>query len=78
MSAWFNKFDQSIIENSVIFDNVKIGKRVRLNKCIPDKHVVIPDGEIIGDNLQKDQQQFSVTDDDIVIIPQGYILNKQD
>jgi len=68
--------DQSIIENSVIFDNVKIGKKVRLNKCIIDKHVVIPDGEVIGDNLQKDRKRFSVTDNGIVIIPQGYVFKK--
>ena len=69
--------DQSIVENSVIFDNVKIGKKVRLNKCIIDKHVVIPDGEVIGDNLEKDRKRFSVTDSGIVIIPQGYTFNKQ-
>ena len=68
--------DQSIVENSVIFDNVKIGKKVRLNKCIIDKHVVIPDGEVIGDNLEKDRKRFSVTDSGIVIIPQGYTFNK--
>jgi len=66
--------DQSIVENSVIFDNVKIGERVRLNKCIVDKNVTIPDGEIIGDNLTKDRERFTITDTGIVIIPQNYVF----
>ena len=66
--------DQSIVENSVIFDNVKIGERVRLNKCIVDKNITIPDGEIIGDNLTKDRERFTITDTGIVIIPQNYVF----
>jgi len=64
--------DGSMIENSVIFDNVKIGKSVRLNKCIVDKHVVIPNGEIIGYDLAKDRKRFTVTENGIVVIPLGY------
>ena len=64
--------DGSMIENSVIFDNVKIGKHVKLNKCIVDKHVSIPNGESIGYDLAKDRKRFTVTETGIVVIPQGY------
>ncbi|MDH5765048.1 MAG: glucose-1-phosphate adenylyltransferase [Gammaproteobacteria bacterium] len=64
--------ENSIVENSVVFDNVKIGKNVRLNKCIVDKDVVIPDKETIGQNLDIDRQRFTVTDNNIVVVPQGY------
>lgn len=64
--------DGSMVENCVIFNNVKVGKNVKLNKCIIDKHVTIPDGEAIGYDLVKDRQRFTVTEDDIVVIPQGY------
>ena len=66
--------DESQIINSVLFDNVKIGKNVKINKCIIDKGVVVPDGEIIGDNIEKDKQRFTVTETGIVVIPQGYVF----
>ena len=64
--------DESLVENSVLFDNVKVGRRVNLNKCIIDKHVVIPDGEVIGYDLAEDRKRFTVTEEGIVVIPQGY------
>ena len=67
--------DETLIENSILFDSVKVGSNVRLNKCIIDKHVHIPDNEVIGYDLEKDKQRFDVTGDDIIIIPQGYTFN---
>lgn len=64
--------DGSIIENCVIFDNVKIGRNVKLNRCIIDKHVNIPDGEVIGFDAIEDSKRFTVTDSGIVVIPQAY------
>jgi glucose-1-phosphate adenylyltransferase len=64
--------DQAMVSNSVIFSNVKVGKKVRLNNCIIDKHVTIPDGEIIGFDLDKDRERFTVTDKGIVVIPEHY------
>lgn len=66
--------DQALISNSVIFSDVSIGKKVRLNKCIIDKHVNIPDGEIIGFDPASDREKFTVTDSGIVVIPRGYIF----
>ena len=68
--------DGSIIENSVIFSDVKIGKHVRLNKCIVDKNVSIPDGEIIGYDKTKDKQRFTVTETGIIVVPSGYVFEK--
>lgn len=68
--------EESLVHKSVIFDNVKIGKNVKLNKCIVDKNVTIPDNEIIGHNIIEDQKRFTVTDNGIVIIPQGYIFSR--
>lgn len=64
--------DLSIVENSVLFDNVKIGKQVKLNQCIIDKNVSVPDGESIGIDLIKDRKRFTVTEENIVVVPQGY------
>ena len=64
--------DQAVVLNSVIFSNVKVGKKVRLNNCIIDKHVTIPDGEVIGFDLDRDRERFTVTDKGIVVIPEHY------
>ena len=66
--------DESQIINSVLFDGVKIGKNVTINKCIIDKGVIVPDGEVIGSDIKKDKQRFTVTESGIVVIPQGYIF----
>ena len=66
--------DSSIVESSVLFDNVKVGKNVRLYKCIIDKDVVVPNNESIGYDLAKDKERFTVTENDIVVVPQGYVF----
>lgn len=66
--------DESQITNSVLFDGVKVGKEVKIIRCIIDKNVIIPDGEIIGEDLEKDRKRFTVTESGIIVIPQGYIF----
>lgn len=67
--------DEALVEDCVLFDNVKIGKTVHLKKCIVDKNVFIPEGEKIGVDLEKDRERFTVTENDIVIIPKGYVFS---
>ena len=64
--------DQALVSNSVIFSNVRIGKKARLKNCIVDKHVVIPDGEVIGFDPARDRERFSVSENGIVVIPEHY------
>lgn len=68
--------DGSIVENSVIFDNVKLGKNVKINHCIIDKYVTVPDNEIIGYDLERDRQRFTVSEKGIVVIPRGYVFKR--
>lgn len=60
--------DQAVVANSVIFSNVRVGKKARINNCIIDKHVIIPDGEIIGFDPVRDRERFTVTDKGIIVI----------
>jgi len=64
--------DGSIVENCVLFEGVNIGKKVKLYKCIIDKGVTVPDGESIGIDNQKDKERFSISENGIVVVPQGY------
>lgn len=64
--------DRALVTNSVIFSDVRVGKKVRLNNCIIDKHVTIPDGEVIGFDPEQDRERFSVSDNGIVVVPKNY------
>jgi len=68
--------DGSMIENCVVFDNVKICKHTRLNKCIIDKNVTIADGDVTGYDQNKDKQRFTVTDSGIVVIASDYHFHR--
>lgn len=59
--------------NSIIMDRVFIGKNCKINMAIIDKEVVIPEGVVIGYNLEEDKKRFHVDEEsNIVVIPKGY------
>ncbi len=59
------------IEDSIVFENVNIGRHCKIRRTIVDKHVDIPAGSVIGYDLDKDRRQFHVSESGIVIIPKG-------
>jgi glucose-1-phosphate adenylyltransferase len=52
--------ENAVVEDSILFDGVRIGVGVKLKRCIVDKHVQIPPGESIGINTAVDSVRFSV------------------
>ncbi|MGB5600203.1 MAG: glucose-1-phosphate adenylyltransferase [Thiothrix litoralis] len=58
----------SSIKDSVILPKVSIGKNCRITKAIIDKGTVIPDGTIIGEDLELDRKRFHVTPEGIVLV----------
>jgi glucose-1-phosphate adenylyltransferase len=62
-----NSFSE--VEESVLFEGVRIGRHARLKKCIVDKDVEIPSGVEIGFNAEADRRRFFVTDNGLVVIP---------
>lgn len=45
-----------------------------LKNCIVDKNVKIPPGEKIGHNLTLDQQRFTISRNEVVVVPKDYIF----
>jgi glucose-1-phosphate adenylyltransferase len=43
-----------------------------LQRCIVDKDVVIPDGEQIGFDKERDAERFTVSESGVVVVPKGY------
>ena len=62
----------AVVENSLLFQGVTVGEGAQLQRCIIDKHVVIPAGEKIGFDRERDAERFTVSDRGIVVIPKGY------
>lgn len=60
----------SLVEDSILFENVNVGRHVKIKRAIIDKNVVIPEGTSIGYDLDADRKRgYTVTDSGIVVVP---------
>ncbi|WP_043430220.1 glucose-1-phosphate adenylyltransferase [Cystobacter fuscus] len=64
-----NSFSE--IEDSLLFENVTIGRRCRIRRAIIDKNVEIPQETTIGYDIEEDRRRFHVTSGGVVVIPKG-------
>jgi glucose-1-phosphate adenylyltransferase len=62
------------IADSILFDDVEVGRHCRIRRAIIDKHVKIPAGTEIGYDPKEDRHRFTVSEDGIVIISKNMIL----
>jgi glucose-1-phosphate adenylyltransferase len=59
----------SVVENSILFDGVDVGRHCRIRKAIIDKEVKIPQNSTIGYDLNHDRARgFTVTEQGVVVI----------
>jgi len=58
----------SLVEDSIVLPNVKIGRHCVLKKCIIDKNCVIPEGTQIGLDPEADRKRFHVTASGITLV----------
>jgi glucose-1-phosphate adenylyltransferase len=60
----------SLVEESILFEGVTVGRHAKIRRAIIDKNVVIPDGSIIGYDLAEDRAKgYTVTESGIVVVP---------
>jgi glucose-1-phosphate adenylyltransferase len=64
----------SSVSESVLFDDVDVGRYARVRRAIVDKGVVIPPGMTIGYDGDEDRRRFTVSEGGIVVIPKGATL----
>jgi len=60
------------VDESVIMDDVEVGRHCKIKKAIIDKHNVIPPYTQIGIDPNEDRKRFEVTPRGIVVVPKGY------
>ncbi len=58
----------SLIEDSVVLPDVVVGRHCRLKKVVLDKGCIIPEGTVIGEDLELDAQRFEVSPDGVVLV----------
>jgi len=75
LSAWVKVDHAALVEECILYDNVTVGTGAKLKRCIIDKHVRVPAGEIIGYDLDHDRQRFTVTDKGIVVVGRRTVFN---
>jgi glucose-1-phosphate adenylyltransferase len=64
----------SRVEQSVLFENVTIGKGAKVKKAIIDKNVIVPEGFEIGYDLEADAKRFTVTEAGVVVVPRDTVI----
>ena len=64
--------DEAIVEDAILFNDVVVGDDAQVKKCIVDKGVVIPPGETIGVDPEKDAERFQVSDKGVIVIPKQF------
>ena len=60
--------EDSLVEESVILPNVRIGRGVTLRRCVVDQGCRLPDGFAAGMNAEHDAARFHVTERGITLI----------
>ncbi len=62
------------VEESILLEDVNIGRRARIRRAIVDKHVTIPEGLTIGhDHAQDAAHGLTVYEkEDLVVVPKGH------
>ncbi len=64
--------EEALVENSILFDYVTVGRGAQVRGCIVDKHVCIPPGERIGFELERDRQRFTCSEKGVIVVPEEY------
>ena len=67
----------SHIEECVIFENVVIGRNVRIRRAIIDKDVEIPAGTEIGFNAEVDRKRWYMSESGIIVVPKRTKFDKK-
>jgi glucose-1-phosphate adenylyltransferase len=64
-----NSFSE--VYDSILMEGVNVGRHAKIKRAIIDKDVHIPQGMIIGFNLEEDKKRFFVSESGIVVVAKG-------
>jgi glucose-1-phosphate adenylyltransferase len=52
-------------------EGVNVGRYAKIKRAVVDKDVVIPQGMVIGYDLEEDKKKFYVSESGIVVVAKG-------
>ena len=64
-----NSFSE--VYDSILMEGVNVGRYAKVKRAIIDKDVNIPQGMVIGFNLEEDKKRFFVSESGIVVVAKG-------
>ncbi|HPU98913.1 MAG TPA: glucose-1-phosphate adenylyltransferase, partial [Candidatus Hydrogenedentes bacterium] len=56
------------VEESILLDGVNIGRHCRIRRAIIEKNVSVPEGAVVGYDLEQDSRRFRVTEMGVVVV----------
>lgn len=56
------------VKDSILLPNSDIGRHCRLNKVIVGEGCKIPEGTVIGENLEEDKQKYTVSENGVILV----------
>ena len=59
------------VKESILMENVQIGRNCKIRRSIIDKDVYVPAGTTIGYDPEADRERFFVSEGGVVVIPKG-------
>jgi glucose-1-phosphate adenylyltransferase len=69
--------EKARVDESILFEGVRVGAGSRLRRTIVDKFVTIPPGTEVGFDRRADEQRFTVSDGGVVVIPRRARLKRR-
>ncbi len=62
------------IDSSIVFTHVNIGRHCRIRRAIIDRDVHIPEGTVIGYDVNEDRKNYFVSPSGITVVTRDYSL----
>jgi glucose-1-phosphate adenylyltransferase len=64
--------EHSTLDECIVLRGARIGKRCKLKRVIVDKWNEVPDGTVIGHDVEADRKRFTVSSSGIVVVARGH------
>jgi glucose-1-phosphate adenylyltransferase len=58
----------SVVQDSIILPQVNIGRNCRITKTILEKSCIVPEGTVIGENVEEDRKKYYVSEEGVVVV----------
>jgi len=64
--------EDALLEHCIVMERSVIGRGARVRRAIVDQDNVIPAGESIGYDLERDRKRFHISEGGIVVVPRNH------